>query len=132
MTTLRVLVIAILAFCAGCGKIGDAKNRAVLTNDLKEIGLAYINFQESEQRPPQSFDELNKKSPLSPGCAKVNMIWGAGMAGLCKDGASNEIVIGHVASPGTTNMIVLFCDGTVQQLTADEYSRAKKATPRKK
>lgn len=128
----RCCVFALLACAAGCGNVQNAANRVKVTNDAKEIGLVYINFQDAEQRPPASFAELKKKFPeLSSGCEGVTMVWGAGMLNLFKDGAASQTVIGYVAT-GPKTSVALMCDGSVQQVTNDELATMKKATPLKK
>jgi hypothetical protein len=128
----RYCVVALLACAAGCGKMQEAANRAKLTNDAKEMGLQYMKFQLIESRPPASFAELKAKVPdITPSCEGVTMVWGAGMAELCKDGAASQTVIGSVSTgPGTS--VALMCDGSVQQVTNDELASMKKAQPLKK
>jgi hypothetical protein len=121
----RYGVVAVLACAAGCD------NRIKLTNDAKEMGLQYIKFQLTEQRPPKSFAELRAKQPdITPSCEGVTMVWGAGMAELFKDGAASQTVIGYV-STGPKTSVALMCDASVQQVTNDELATMKKATPLK-
>jgi hypothetical protein len=127
----RLLVTAIAMFAlapTGCGKVKDAQDRVKLTNDMKQLGISYLNFQDAEGHPPKSFDELNKKEPLPTAIANATVIWGAGMAGMCKDGAASEVVIAHTNAPGGS-VLVLRADGTVQNISKQEFDTARIAKP---
>jgi hypothetical protein len=126
---LLIASFAVLAFAlSGCGKVKDAQDRANLTNDMKQLGISYLNFQEAEARPPKSHDELNKKHPLPAGISGVTVIWGAGMGPLCKDGAAADIVVAHANAPGGS-VLVLMCDGTVKNIAKQEFDSARIAKP---
>jgi hypothetical protein len=131
MVTRRFLaVVAVGAvWFAGCGKMQNAANRSKSMNDLKELGMAYLNFQDAENHPPKSYEELTKKFPLPPGCAKATVFWGAGMGGKCKDGAASEVVIAHMTSPGGKDVLALMCDASVKVMTQQEFDSAVKAKP---
>ena len=122
---LLVAAFAVLAFTlSGCGKVKDAQDRAKLTNEMKQLGISYLNFQDAEARPPKSHDELNKKQPLPAGISGVTVIWGAGMGPLCKDGVASDIVVAHANAPGGS-VQVLMCDGTVKNITKQEFDSAR-------
>ena len=129
-TARKFAALVVLAVgVVGCQKVRDDR-RAPESNDLKELGLAYLNFQDAEGRPPKSFEELNRKAKLSPGCAKATMFWGAGMAAMCKDGPTTDVVIGHITTSDGKAVQALMCDGSVRGMTAAEFESAKKAKPR--
>ena len=128
---LLALVAAAAVGSVGCGKVQDAQNRARGTNDLKELGLAYVVFQEKEQRPPKSYEELARQFPLPPECARATVFWGAGAAGMCKDGPSSNVILGHLPNPGGRGVIALYCDGSVRAITDEEFNAATKAKPLK-
>lgn len=127
--TPRVLLALVAAAAVGCGKVQDAQNRARGTNDLKELGLAYILFQDKEQRPPKSYEELTRQFPLPPECARATVVWGAGAAGMCKDGPSSDVILGHLRNPGGKGVLALYCDGSVRAITDEEFNVATKAKP---
>jgi hypothetical protein len=136
---LWIIVVVVLL---GCGsvmvnsyfRILDAQARMRVSNDVKMVGLAYHQFQEANNRPPRSFDELAKfaqgKNPgLTDGAANVTVIWGAGMGSLNKDGPADEVVLGHAPAPNGKDVIVLYVDGSVKEETEATFSQAKKASP---
>jgi hypothetical protein len=126
---LLVMALAMLAFIpTGCGKVKNAQDRVKLTNDMKQLGISYLNFQDAESHPPKSFDELNKKQPIPASIANVTVIWGAGMGSMCKDGAASEVVIAHTNAPGGS-VLVLMGDGTVQNISKQEFDSARIAKP---
>ena len=128
----RLLLLSVaLWLVGGCGKMKQAGDRARVTNDLKQLGMAYIAYQDTNQKPPKSYQELATYSqkmgdPLSAGIASLNVTWGAGMAYLCRDGAAAEVVVAH--GPVADVVPALFADGSVRSLTKAEFDSAKKAT----
>lgn len=117
------------AWFAGCGKVQNAADRSKSMNDLKELGMAYLNFQDAENHPPKSYEELTKKFPLPPGCSKAMVVWGGGMAGKCKEGSASEVVIAHMPDPGGKNVLALMCDASVKTMTQQDFDSAVKAKP---
>ena len=107
LTRLLTLGLA-LTLLGGCGKIEQAKDRAKLSNDMKQLGISYLNYQDSEGRPPKSQEELDKKQKLAAGIGNVTVIWGPGMGPMCKDGAAAEIAVAHANAPGGSGVLVLF------------------------
>lgn len=117
-----------LTFLVGCGKVKEARDRNETTDDLKELGLAYLQFQDTNGKPPRSFDELSKLVTLPARARNVTVIWGAGMGSLCRDGAASDIVVGY--GPVTGGSVpVLFADGTVRALQQSALDTAPKAKP---
>lgn len=46
---LFLVFFAVLAFALSeAGKVKDVQDRAKLTNDLKQLGISYLNFQEAK------------------------------------------------------------------------------------
>ena len=109
-------------------------NRAEALNTVKMVGLAYHQFQETNNRPPRSFDELakfaqTKSINLPPGAADVTVIWGAGIGSLNKDGPGGEVVLGYLPASGKKDVFVLYADGSVKQEPEATFFRAKFAIP---
>jgi hypothetical protein len=108
--------------------------RLALEKDLRELGGAYLRFQDTEGRPPGSFEELNNKFPLPAGCSGATVFWGAGMRSMCKDnGPWEDVVVAHALIPGKDVkyrfLVTLMCDGSVRVMTADDFEAALKAKP---
>ena len=107
--TLTIVLFFVVYFVVGdflgCGKATIKENpaRMAIARDLKELGQAYMKFQDSEKRPPKSFEELNAKYSLSAGCANATVIWGGWMREMCKEDARwEDVVIAHSLSPSET------------------------------
>jgi hypothetical protein len=134
-TVARIAVVALAVVAlgsAGCGKVRTSADRSKLMNDMKQLGLAYHNFQDAEGRPPKSFDELNKKFPLPAGASQVTVIWGGAIRGTDVEGPSSEIVLGHAPDPDGKGVLALMCDASVVRMTNAEFESAKKAKPPKR
>jgi len=129
----RYVMFLVPLAAVGCGGIKQSAERKKAQNDLKELGIAYITYQDTNQKPPKSLDELvafaqKSGSPLSSGVIRLSVVWGAGMAGLCRDGAASEVVI--ASAPASGGLVpVLMADGSVRTMNQKEYDGAKKATP---
>ncbi|HSQ56426.1 MAG TPA: hypothetical protein VLM40_11855 [Gemmata sp.] len=81
---MRPLTIGVvLILFPACGKVKQAADRTKVMNDLKGLGIAYINFQDSNQKPPKSYQELaayaqKMGESLPSGVANLTVTWGAG------------------------------------------------------
>lgn len=132
MSTPRIaLVLLTVIWFTGCGKVQNAQNRVKASNNLKEIAIAYHNFQDTEGRPPKSYEELTKKYPLPSECGQATVFWGAGAGGMCKDGAAGDVILGHLPNPGAKGVLAMYCDGSVRAITDEEFKSAAKAKPLK-
>ena len=135
MNVARILFAALAVVVlgsTGCGKVRTAADRSQLMNDMRQLGLAYHNFQDAEMRPPKSFDELNKKFPLPASASKVTVFWGGAITGKDMEGPSSEVVLGHAPDPDGKGVLALMCDGSVVRMTQAEFESAKKAKPPKR
>jgi hypothetical protein len=131
----RRVILATLALVAigfaGCWKVENARNRVKASNDLKQIAVAYHQFQDTEGRPPKSYEELTKKYPLPAECAQATVYWGAGVGPKCKDGPTSDVILGHLPNPGSKGVLAMYCDGSVKAITDEEFNSAIKAKPLK-
>jgi hypothetical protein len=122
----RPVLALLFVVPVGCG---DAAQRARSTNDLKELGLTYHKFVLTEGRPPKSYAELNQKYPMSPGCERATVYWGADVAG--PDVVAGDTILGYLptrlSSGGT---LAVYCDGSVRELSQQQFDAAPKAKPR--
>jgi hypothetical protein len=126
--TPRILLTLMAAFSvnmAGCGKVQNAAKRHKALEDLKQLGIAYHSFNETEIRPPKSYEELNKKFPLPPGCEQATVFWGANAR--TQESKASEVILGYMPNPAAKGVLVLYCDASVAELTDQEFSKAKKA-----
>jgi hypothetical protein len=100
---------------------------------LTATAQLYLDFQAGKGRPPGSFGELaghglDQSRPLPPAAARLEVVWGAGLGPLADPPADAAVAWTPAGSDGRRH--VLAADGTVKELTADEFSRVGKAKPR--
>jgi hypothetical protein len=124
------LALSCALFSTGC--IGDAiqearvaAQRAQTMNSLKILGLGYINFIDTNMRGPNDWSEVKQFTGTGPeiqalesaGCI-VN--WGK----TFKDATAgtSQFVIAYLPDAPTAGGPVLMLDGSVQQLTAEEFN----------
>jgi hypothetical protein len=132
VTRLFLLAMVVLASgLTGCGRVKQAAERSQTVNDLKELGLAYMNFQDTNGRPPKSLDELaafsqKMQHPLPAGVSKLTVFWGAGMLGHGKNAATSDVILAY--GPTTNNLVpVLMGNGATNTMTTQEFESARKA-----
>jgi hypothetical protein len=110
---------------------GGAADREKKTNDLRQIGLAYHNCLDTNKKPPATVDDL---APFYEKDAKITAALKDGTYVFyynvkltdMTNGTSNTI-LGYEKDAPTKGGVVLFGDGTVKPLTADEFAKAPKA-----
>ena len=100
-------------------------------NDLKQIGLAYHNHIDSTTKPPQKAEDLapyfeNSKKLLDHLKTKrIEFYYGVGLLQMT-EGSSNTVLAYEKDTPEKGGL-VLFGDGSVRKLSADEFKKAPKA-----
>lgn len=128
-----VAIAALVAIVAlsGCG--GAAK-RVRMTNNLKQLGLAYHSCHDVNQKGPADWAEAQKFGASADvqqeiEAAGYTIVWGLKMSDA-KNGTSNTL-IAYPKDGATAGGTVLFLDGSVGQLTAAEVAAklAGAATP---
>ena len=111
----RSVLLMCLAFVASQGC--NANKEAVLRNDLKSLGLAYISYYDENRKSPANWDELiafAKQSDLSPDAiqrvrdAGYEVTWNADLNAL-PEGAANTVL----AKKSTGDGPQLMMDGSV-------------------
>ena len=121
------IVALILSGCIGevMQQAQQAANREQLFNDLKALGLARFNFHDANQRFPNSWEELDSAGAPAGLRQKLEAEGYTVVMGMqVRDftaGTSRSMVVfqrGAAQNGGT----VLMCDGSVHQLTADEFN----------
>ena len=113
---------------AGCG---DSPARGPGTGGAKDalvdLGQMLKSLHEEGRKPPAKASELTQVEPLIPVAAPLLRdgtlvyLWGAGYAG-----GSSKVVAYEKQAP-TEGGFVLLQDGTVKEMTADEFRTAPKA-----
>src|SRR5207302_1042083 len=104
-----------------------------IRSSLHQLGIAYKNFEVSENRGPKNQKELG---PYYQNINEINealtnktftFIWGAPRSSLTENGASNTILAYETDPDGQGMRMVLFGDGHVTGLNEDEFKKAPKA-----
>jgi hypothetical protein len=120
----------LLIVVAGCTSESDKQ----MTNNLKQFGLAYLNYNDSMGAGPSKADDL---APFVENDQKLLNILKSGEIVLIydvklgpKEGA--DVVLGYVKDAPTKGGPVLMGDGKVVRMTADELKKAKMAKPAEK
>lgn len=128
------LLVAVAALCVACAGAAAKQKRM---NDLKQIGLAYHNFCDSNfgKAPTAPQDLINVDPTAAPAIAllqngEVVFIWGVKIQDM-KQGTANTILAYEAGVP-TNGGIVLMADGSVRQVTAAEFQQTPKAQPPQK
>ena len=133
MFSLKTSSIGVVAVCmlfvSGCGSPARVKT----TNELKAIGLAYHNFNDSNNKGPTRAEDLEpflKDWPEAYQHVKDGtyvFIWNVSVVDMAKAGGSHLYVLAYPKDAPEKGGPVLFGDGSVMQMTADEVKKAKKA-----
>ena len=115
----------------GCG--GTGSHASSTQNDLKQIGLAYHDFNDKNKRGPKDADEfkpfLDKENKdLYPKFKDGTYVfnWNVGMLDMSP---AQEILSYHKEVPDKGGY-ALFGDGSARKLSADEFKNAKQAKPK--
>ncbi|MCI0359568.1 MAG: hypothetical protein L0211_13920 [Planctomycetaceae bacterium] len=121
------IIALVLSGCVGevMQQAQQAANREQLFNDLKALGLARFSFHDANQRFPNSWEELESAGAPAGLRQKLEAEGYTVVMGMqIRDfmaGTSRSMVVFRrdAAQKGGT---VLMCDGSVHQLTADEFN----------
>jgi hypothetical protein len=112
------------------GGAAPAADAAKKSNDLKQIALAYHSFLGKEKRPPTSVEELapyyEKDAALTAALKDGTYVvyWNVKLLELVS-GTSNT-VLGYEKDAPTKGGVVVFADGSVKTLSAEEFAKAAK------
>jgi hypothetical protein len=130
-----VLIAVVAVILLGCGGVQQAAQRQKRANDLKQIGLAYHNYLDAEQKAPSRAEDLQKYLLDSPPTyqALLNgqyvMQWGATIQSMSAGAGTSNTVLGYEADVPTKGGNVLFGDASVRTMTAQEFQAAPKGKP---
>jgi hypothetical protein len=122
-----ILSLAVVVALTGAVRADDR----VTANDLKQIGLAYHGHHDATNKAPQKAEDLapyfeNSKKLLDHLKTKrIEFYYGVGLLQM-PEGTSNTVLAYEKDAPEKGGL-VLFGDGSVKKLSADEFKKAPKA-----
>jgi hypothetical protein len=125
--------LAVLSSVLACGAMGKASARQKAVNDMKQLGMMYHNFHDAKARGPESAAEWNalvsdpeEKALVSAVAAGEYVIYWNVKFPTLTAGTQNT-VLGYEKKVPTEGGTVLMADGSVQQMTAEDFAAAPKA-----
>jgi hypothetical protein len=131
MRTFAFLMVVAVTAPAARAQLQFQQDRA-LANDMKQIGLAWHNFHDANNRGPKDADELapyfenSKKLLDSLRTKRIDFAFGVSINDLKEKGLSN-VILGHEKDAATKGGLALFGDGSVRKLSAADFAKAPKA-----
>jgi len=134
-----VLIGMVIALLLGCGGVRNAAARVQRSNRLKAVALAYINYcDEHPGKGPAGAQDLQKYVSEFPDVSQavqngdIVVYWNVRVPNdMIEQGASNTVLAHEKDVPSKGGMVAM-ADGSVREMTAQEFQTAPKATPGKK
>jgi hypothetical protein len=129
-----LVVVSLLPSMACMGKVQQAAQKQRERNDLKQLGLTYHNYYETNHKGPATLDDFIKfAQQADPGATPVIANLQSGMYVIylgvdiskLPDGSGNT-VLGYEANVPMAGGPVLMADGSTRDMTAAEFAAAKK------
>jgi hypothetical protein len=125
----KVLCLTAVLLLAGGARAAD-----VTANDLKQIGLAYHNFNDATNKAPAKAKDLapyfeNSKKLLNfLESGQIVFLYNVRLQQIIGGGAgTSNTVLAYVKDVPTKGGWVLMADASVKKMTADEFKKAPKA-----
>jgi hypothetical protein len=139
-TTLAFLSIA--AWMMACSGFEQARQRQIDSNELKQIGLAWHNYCDTNRKGPSRPEDLfqymgGSNAPPSQALksGKYVFLWGVSVSDIAsaRDGpGTGRTVLAYAATVPASGGLVLMADASVEQMTAAQFNAATKADRFKK
>lgn len=126
---LNSLLLISLILLTGCGKTEKSDPPATAMVKMQEIGRMYKGYTTDHKKPPKNLIDFNH--PYEPanmeGYTALRdgesiMLWGGKLPGKNAD----SIVLAYEKEAPNNGGLVLFQDGTIKTLTAEEFNAAPK------
>ena len=120
-------MLLVLAGMSGCS--GGAKR----TNDVREIGVAFHEFFAEKAKPPTQAADLkpyikDEKAYAFLSSGDFVLIWGVGIPEMkANSGDAGGTILGYEKDAPEKGGLVLFGDGVVKSMTAEEFKKTPKA-----
>jgi hypothetical protein len=101
-----------------------------LVNDLKQIGLAYHNFNDATNKAPAKAEDLapylenNKRLIDMLKNGEVVFAWGVTLREIAGTTGASTTVLAYEKAVPTKGGYVLIADGSVKKMTADDFKKA--------
>lgn len=135
MRTAALALAAVLL--AGCGAVKSGRDKSKAENAVKAFSIDYVAFFDSNQRPPNSADELGAfvqglggSAAMRPGeLGEITAQWGARLDPAAP-GAGGKVLAWGRSVGGDVS--VLMQDGSVRWMTEAALASAPKAEPAKR
>jgi len=128
------LMLASVFIITGCS---GGRDRAIRMNHLKQIGLAYHTYYQDALKGPSKPDDLanhleNDQNILNlMRSGEVVVIWNISFPEVSRMAAGSAgTVLGYEKAVPEKGGFVVFVDGVVKDVTADEFKSLPKATPK--
>jgi hypothetical protein len=134
-----VLIGVVIALLLGCGGVRNAAARVQRSNRLKAVALAYINYcDDNRGKAPAGAADLQRYVSEFPDVSQalqngdIVVFWNVRFPDdMQQQGTSNTVLAYEKDVPAKGGMVAMG-DGSVREMTAQEFQTAGKATPGKK
>ncbi len=121
---------------APVGGLGRTKEVTEIQNSLRQLGIAYKQFEVVENRGPKDQKELGPYyqniNPINEALKNkwITFIWGVNRRALAENGDSNTVLAYETDADRQGVRMVLFGDGHVDGLNEEDFKKAPKAKGR--
>lgn len=123
--TVTLLIAPTLGGCGAMQQAQNAAQRQQMMNNLKMVGRAYHNCHDAMMRGPQNWQELQQYGVPAEVQTELQgqgyvVIWGVKIQDAV--GGTTRFIVAYPGDAATAGGSMLFLDGSVQHLTAQEFN----------